>query len=359
MRLRMRRSQCPPIAVDLGARELRFLQLDQPGTSITAAAAHPLPQGSFDIETHLAAASEAIASMASNPMWFGRRMVVALPAPLVTMTHLKLEQGEDLDTAVQTRLQDVGQDPLVRTINVSCPTKRTRGVLCIAMPREVVLRYVAMLHQYRYDITGVFAPASTLLRAFRHVNRRDGDADTATMYLDLAGTECTVAIGHGSQLVAARCIRTSQLQSSTETIMATQPDAAPVEAECFNSDIMTTINRRGDQGSTSLTSVPHSADTHSAPAELCDEIRMCVRHYQGLFDEVPVKRIVFTGDGATADGPCRDIARNLGLPAQIGDPLARWDASTANVTAKDWNLQLRPQWTIAAGLAAHDEEADA
>ncbi|MDG1839085.1 MAG: hypothetical protein P8I91_09835 [Phycisphaerales bacterium] len=355
----MRRSQCPPIAVDLGARELRFLQLDQAGTSISAAAAHPLPQGNFDIETHLAAASDAVAAMASNPMWFGRRLVVALPAPIVTMTHLKLEQGEDLDTAVQTRLQDVGQDPLVRTIDVSCPTKRTRGVLCIAMPREVVLRYVAMLHQYRYDITGVFAPASTLLRAFRHVNRRDGDADTATMYLDLAGTECTVAIGHGSQLVAARCITTSPLNSSAEKKMAAQPAPTPVAAECFNSDIMTTINRRVDQGSTSLPSVPHATTTHNAPRELCDELRMCVRHYQGLFHEVPVKRLVFTGDGAMADGPCREIARNLGLSAQIGDPLARWDASTTNVAATDWNLQLRPQWTIAAGLAAHDQEADA
>ena len=359
MRLRMRRSQCPPIAVDLGARELRFLQLDQAGTSISAAAAHPLPQGNFDIETHLAAASDAIASMASNPMWFGRRLVVALPAPVVTMTHLKLEQGEDIDTAVQTRLQDVGQDPLVRTMSVSCPTKRTQGVLCIAMPREVVLRYVAMLHQYRYDITGVFAPASTLLRAFRHVNRRDRDADTATMYLDLAGTECTVAIGHGSKLVAARCISTAPLQSSTEKKMTTQPDVAPVAAEYFNSDIMTTINRRVDQGSTSLPSIPHTATTHNAPAELCDELRMCVRHYQGLFHEVPVKRLVFTGDGAMADGPCRDIARNLGLSAQIGDPLARWDASTTNVAATDWNLQLRPQWTIAAGLAAHNEETNA
>ncbi len=359
MRLRMRRPPCPPIAMDLGARELRFLQLDQSGTAIASAAAHPLPQGRFDIEAHLAAASEAVAAMASNPMWLGRRVVVALPSALVTMTHLKLEQGEDIDTAVHTRLQDVGQDPLVRTIDVSCPTKRTRGVLCIAMPREVVLRYVAMLHQYRYDITGVFAPASTLLRAFRHVNRRDGDADTATMYLDLAGTECTVAVGHGSQLVAARCIHTAPLQSSTETTTATQPEAAPVAAECSNSDIMTTINRRVDQGSMSLPSVPHAAGAHNAPAELCDELRMCVRHYQGLFHEVPVERIVFTGDGAMAAGPCRDIARNLGLPAQIGDPLARWDASTTNVAATDWNLQLRPQWTIAAGLAAHNEEADA
>jgi hypothetical protein len=179
------------------------------------------------------------------------------------------------------------------------------------------------------------------------------------MYLNLAGPQCTVAFGHGSKLVAARCIGMAPIESASEPTLAQQPSHDRHPPAATDSDVMTAINRRVDRGSKSMPAVPATASTNLAPAELCDELRMCMRHYQSLFHDVPVERIVFTGEGATAAGPCRDIARAIGLPAQIGDPLARWDATRTSISAVDWNLQLRPQWTIAAGLAANDQEANA
>ena len=108
-----------------------------------------------------------------------------------------------------------------------------------------------------------------------------------------------------------------------------------------------------------MPAIPVAADVaDSALDDLCEELRMCIRQHQSLFGQTAIGRIVFTGYGATAAGSCRAIARSLQLPAQIGDPLARWDSSTTSTLTQDWSLQIRPQWAIAAGLIAADDEAD-
>ena len=83
---------------------------------------------------------------------------------------------------------------------------------------------------------------------------------------------------------------------------------------------------------------------------------MCMRQYQSLFGTTPVSRMVFTGDGAAAAAPCRTIAQKLGIPAQVGDPLARWGVDSIDTPSPDWSLQIRPGWAVAAGLAASDAE---
>ncbi len=360
MRLRMRRPQLPPIAADLGSSGLRFLQLDQLGRGIAAASEQALPSEPFDVDRHLAATDAALADLSADRAWTGRRVVVALPAELVSMMHLRLESGEDLQTAVQSRMPDAGVDPLVRSIDVSSPFKSGRGgvdVLCLAMPRETVLRYVGILHGHKFDIAGVYAPASMIARAFQHVNRREADVDACTMYIDLSPGRSTIAFAHGPSLVAARTTETPPLDLSDAAAptVGTVPVAAQAPTD-GDGNLLTAINRRVEQAAPSMPPVRDSSGRAEIPPAYCDELRMCMRHHQSLFGETPINRVVFTGQGALAAGPCRGIAQALGLPAQVGDPLARWDASAAAIDCPDWHHQLRPQWTVAAGLATESDE---
>jgi hypothetical protein len=335
---------------------LRFLQLDQAGRGISAASELELPAEAFDLEHHLSATDAALRDLLSARWGSNRRMVVALPAELVSMTHLHLEAGEDLQTAVQTRMPDAGIDPLIRSIDVSSPWKSSRGgadLLCLAMPREAVLRYVGVLHDRKFDIAGVYAPASMLVRAFMHVNRRDTDVDACTMYIDLSPGRSTVAFAHGPRLVAARTTEALAMEDA-EAPPRPIASAAPVAATDDDGNLLTAINRRVDQAPPSMPPV-QAAPVH-VPEASCDELRMCMRHHQSLFSETPITRVVFTGRGALAAGPCCGIAQALGLPAQVGDPLARWDASGTDIDCADWHHQLRPQWTVAAGLATEFDE---
>jgi Tfp pilus assembly PilM family ATPase len=365
MRFNWRRPLGPPIAADFGASSIRMLQLSDDGTAIAAAIESPCELDAvFNEDTHLSRAATMIETIQADVAWTGNRVVVSMPASIVSMTHLRLNPSDDLDTAIHTRIQDLGANPMVRSIDVSTPWQSGRGgreVLCIAMPRETVLRYVAMLHEHGMEVTGVYSPASMLLRAFQHVNRRTSDVDTATMYVNLEPANVTVAFGHGSALVAARRVAGSMKPTGQSPApLADLPPPVPAhEPPTHPTDVLTALNRRQAQASPSMPAIPVAADVaDSALDDLCEELRMCIRQHQSLFGQTAIGRIVFTGHGATAAGSCRAIARSLQLPAQIGDPLARWDSSTTSTHTQDWSLQIRPQWAIAAGLVAADDEAD-
>jgi Tfp pilus assembly PilM family ATPase len=366
MRFNLRRSSMPAIAADFGASCIRMLQRSVDGSAVSAAVEHACaPAAQFDLESHIANASEAVAKVVADPAWSGKRIVASMPASIVTMTHLKISPGEDLDTAIQTRIQDLGINPMIRSIEITSPWKSTRGgreLLCIAMPRASVLRYVAMLHEHGLEITGVYSPASMMLRAFQHLNRRGSDVDTATMYIDLEPTMVTVAFGHGESLVSARHM--SNTVASSGVAMA-PPLTARVpttesSTEAPDTDVLTALNRRQHTAPASMPAIPlGGCESNNSIQDLCEELHMCIRHHQSLFGETPLTRVVFTGAGALEANQCRAIAQSLQLPAQVGDPLARWTASEQAAPSQDWGLQIRPQWTIAAGLASPDDKDNA
>jgi len=310
--------------------------------------------GAFDLDRHLNWLGSIMRSAFDPTNWAGRRVLACMPAPLVTMTQLKLGPDEDATAAVQARVPDLGANPMVRTVDLGGPWRSgggVRSVLCLAMPREAVLRYVGLLHEYKLDIAGVYTPASMLVRAFRHVHRREEDAERATMYVNLTTTGSIVAFGHGPTLMLARGITVSGPDPATASRVATTHTARPVQSP--DGALLTAINRRTGVEAPSMPTLPEAVDA-PAPEDLCDELRMCMRHHQSLFAETPIERIVFTGDGATASPVCRAIAQALHLPAQVGDPLARWQLlpGSDSVPGDDWNQELRPQWAIAAGLAS-------
>jgi hypothetical protein len=357
----MRRPTTPPIAADLGESAIHAIQLSDAGCEVAAALSLDVDwRESFDPDAHLTAARAAVDQLAASDAWAGRRMIIALPAALVSMAHLRLEPGEDVTLAAQSRLPDIGPDPMVRTIDVSSPWKSGRGcreLLCLAMPRDAVLRYVAMLHDCKVDIAGIYTPASMMLRAFSHVNRRDSDADVATMYVELDRHNTTVAFGQGASLVAARSISIAATTSAAARVDLPAAPLATVSADTAGpSGFLDTISRRSNQESPSTPRLEAGAPANEAPAALCEELRTCMRHYQGLFSEIPIQRIVFTGPGALEAAPCCAMAQALHLPAQIGDPLAQWDSTSTASGISDWARQLRPQWSVAAGLAAGADE---
>jgi len=344
------------MTADLGVSTIRMLQLTPHNEAISIASEHHLGQeGPFDAEAHLHALEAAMPSLLANAPWNGRRMLICMPAPLVTMTQIKLGLNEDISSAVQARLPDLGSNPMIRTINLARSSQSATGarsLMCMIMPRDYVLRYVGVLHQNKVDIGGVFAPASMLIRAFRHVNRRDEDDTSATMYVNLGQAVTTVVFGHGAHLALARAIGVADLaQGPCDPQPATDREESSATSFSTTGGIMTAINRRTGKDAPTMPPIRSAAAT-SAPTELCDELRMCVRHHQSLFHETPVERIVFTGNGAKDAATCKAIAQSLQLPAQIGDPLARWRMNGEHAPCKDWAEHVRPEWTGIAGLAA-------
>jgi Tfp pilus assembly PilM family ATPase len=87
-------------------------------------------------------------------------------------------------------------------------------------------------------------------------------------------------------------------------------------------------------------------------AKLVEELKLCRRYHEATFPNRPVDRLVFVGGEARQRMLCQHIARELGVAAQIGDPLVRMNRiSEVGIESGIDRRQPQPGWTVAVGLS--------
>jgi Tfp pilus assembly PilM family ATPase len=87
-------------------------------------------------------------------------------------------------------------------------------------------------------------------------------------------------------------------------------------------------------------------------SRIVEELELCRRYHETTFPNSPVQRLIFIGGEARQKALCQSIARQLGVAAQIGDPMIRL-GKTAELPA-DCGLdvtQPQPAWAVAIGLS--------
>ena len=57
---------------------------------------------------------------------------------------------------------------------------------------------------------------------------------------------------------------------------------------------------------------------------MADELKMCARYHGSLFGGQKIDRVIFLGGEARSTILCRKLAESLNVPAQLGDPIARF-----------------------------------
>jgi Tfp pilus assembly PilM family ATPase len=86
--------------------------------------------------------------------------------------------------------------------------------------------------------------------------------------------------------------------------------------------------------------------------KLIEELDLCRRYYESTFPSKPVERLVFIGGEARQRTLCQHIAQQLGLAAQVGDPLTRMGRiSEVGIESGIDRRQPQPGWTVAIGLS--------
>jgi hypothetical protein len=85
---------------------------------------------------------------------------------------------------------------------------------------------------------------------------------------------------------------------------------------------------------------------------LVEELNMCRRYYESTFPEKPVDRLIFVGGEARQRQLCQQVAREMGLAAQVGDPLVRIGRiSEIGIESGIDRRQPQPAWAVAIGLS--------
>lgn len=92
-------------------------------------------------------------------------------------------------------------------------------------------------------------------------------------------------------------------------------------------------------------------------SRLVEELDLCRRYYEATFPQMPIERLIFVGGEARHRWLCQYLARELGVTATVGDPLARMPRNQAGSECGIDRAVPQPNWTVALGLSMGPREA--
>ncbi|UCD75229.1 MAG: pilus assembly protein PilM [Phycisphaerales bacterium] len=409
--------QHSPIAVDFGTSSVKVLQIgmgDRP--SLLGAACMDVPEHARkNPEQLFTYYGHQLPVLLQSGRFKGRRAVCAIPSGQTFIQHMQLSpiDGVSTDDLVKAQLQtQMGCAPdsvVVRSVDVGSVHRDGQAkteMICFAIARDTVMRYIELLRKCRLEVVGAHTEIVSMVRAFDHLSRRESDREITTVYVDLGSGGTRVAISHGRDIVFARYIqvggrhfdqhiaatfhcdmnsaRAHRLSmQSIEEATASRPDhpgsgestavhdpatgeaaadnrpAVQAEPEAEGPTVEVQEDRRVGvvppelsgplEPRDALASTPN-VDLSELLDTITDELSMCLRYHRGLFPDRRIDRAIFLGGEARQMWMCQHIVKELRFPAQMGDPLARL-VQPKQIRTPGLTLGTpQPGWAVACGL---------
>lgn len=393
-----------PIAIDLGSSSLKMVQLIDldGGLGLVAAARVDVPSY---IQGHATALQEWYCktireAMAEKP-FKGRRVVTALPSREMLVQHLRVSRmgEEELVKALPWEAQekvpfDIHKAMLQHIVagEVYDGSDIKQEIILMVASNHVVNQHLQLFERAKLEISHVNVEPCALIKCFSHLMQQTKEPMKATMFVDL-GHHCSkVVVTHGSQIVFCRTISIAaeHLRRAISDKLSVEYDRADqlyqdleLDMECpkpvvAHYDVAADRPKLAVAGSTSgddldlfdgdiqeatATLAPDAPEADSGKTldineavtptlnYLYNELRSCVRYHDLMFETIPLERVIFLGGMSRNKSFCQKLARGLGLPAQLGDPVARIAAESRMGDHSDLDPgQACSDWAIAFGL---------
>ncbi len=360
-------AQNSPIAIDFGSTSVKLLQI-QPGESpeILAAVGLRIPdeiRGNTDKE--IAYLEKQLPRTLRKGGFRGRRAICSIPCTDTLVQHIQVAEteGVDRDEVVKAQLQaQLNLDPYGMVIRTYFVTEVHRDsemlseMICFAISREIVMRYVELLQKCKLQTVGVHSEILGMVRAFDLMPAAGAEPQT-TLYVDLGWSSTKVAITHDAQLVFARSIEMGGRQVDKRIAERLGCDVASARAQRISEQVLATSGtasprKKGGGGVATTEEDGNGSDlelTEMAHA-IADELSMGVRYHSSLFKGHKIDRMIFLGGEARNIVLCQQIAKEMRLPAQLGDPLTRFGCKKSMRTPGLSLGQPQPGWAVACGL---------
>ena len=380
-------SKLSPIAVDIGTETIKLLQVEPRDGQhrLAAAACEVIPEDvrakNADREAFV---SDALRKML-NDGFRGKQVVTCLPANVMAFQHLRMAKMNPEELAKALPFEAAGKLPfdanravLRHTISAEVYQNQEarQEVIVMAAPRDAVDRHLNLLSKQKLEVVGIHVEPNALIECFGHLYRRKGDENICTLFIDIGAGATHVVIAHGKNMVFAKhvqvggdllnrlvadALKVGVAQAKDMRIRAGRQQAQaarlPAGVVSIGADQNThPLGRQNAAAGAALAGIdPETAArvceaTAGAVESLIGELQMCVRYYESIFPGRVVDRAIFVGGESRHISTCQKIAQRLGLPATLGDPLARLLKDPATQGGVDVR-QPQPGWAIAVGLA--------
>jgi type IV pilus assembly protein PilM len=401
-----------PIGIDFGSESLRMAQVRRVGGDyrlIAAASADVPSHVRHDPAGRMAFFAETVRELLSSGKFVGRQAVLALPAHSMFIQHLRVAKMDEEARRKAIPWEARGKlpiDPSQAILRhhvageVYQDQEPREEVVLMAASREMVNQLLSAAARAKLDVVGMDVEPKAMLDCFAHVYRRKTDAEQTNCYIDIGAGSTRAVVARGGHILFARSIgvggdhfsravsqalgvpleqgRIVRFQqaarSQAEPALAAPPplpEPEPVvEPSVDNSFALLSASlpkekeRRSPGPSDPQLAIPVPAKGEEAQqaalvdaamrdplSRLVQELDLCRRYYEATFPSNPIDRLVFVGGEAHHRRVCQQIAMDLSLGAQVGDPMVRM-ARVCDLPP-DAGLdptQPQPSWAVALGL---------
>ncbi len=277
-RLQVLSNRACPIGVDLGQNALKVAQLKITGKNISLVCAG-IEVRPAEIKPGSAAwqrwAIESARKLTGDGEFSGREVISALPATDVYIDHLKVPRVENkkssdvLLSKIQEKLPFPGEDSMVKYI-----PSENGNVVIMATERSKVERHLAIYERANLTIKSIAVWPVALLNTYTSFfGRRSSDFKSVVMLLDASPKLVNVVICRHRELLFARSIAVGTKDLSSEEMMK----------------------------------------------RLMLELTACKRHFGSMYRSCRIERLVFLSGETLDRETCALIARQMEMPAQMGN----------------------------------------
>jgi type IV pilus assembly protein PilM len=270
------------IGVDIGDDGLKLAQLanNGKGTVLVAGVSENRPEGIMPATVAWQKwAIETICQLTSNGHFRGREVIAAIPATEVFIDHIKMPKINDgkLEDAVFSKIkQKLPFEPVKENTMIKYIPAEEDNVLVMATERKVIDRHLAIYEQANLQIKSIGVWPMALANCYASFfGRRESDIKAVVMLLDIEPNCTNVVISRHRNLLFARSIS--------------------IGAKHLGDEKMVT--------------------------RLMLELTACRRQFGSMLLSAQIERLIFLSGRAVDRDVCAAIAKQLEMPAQIGDCL--------------------------------------
>ena len=303
-----------PIGVDMGNDAVTMAQLvdNDQGISLVAGACKNRPA---DVKSGSVVwqrwAIETVRQVTTGGQFRGRDVIAAISPTELYIDHIRMPKVEaksqtkdTVDNAVISKIKQKLPFDSANAMIKYIPSEEDNA-LVIAVERKIIDRHLAIYEKAGLAIKSIGVWPIAMAKSYtRFFGRRQVDIEAVVYLLDIEPNCTNVVICRHENLLLARSI--------------------PVGANQIDGD--------------------------ETVARFVLELDACRRHFASIYRKAQIERLVFLSGRTVEKDICITIAKQLEMPAQMGDCLAAVDVADPSESGVD-RRDCQAHWAIAFGLS--------
>ncbi len=310
-----------PIGIDVGDDNVKLVQLKMPGKALFNIGAdknndkhinliaggiknRPLEikPGSADWQRWTI---EALRQLTANGKFHGREVTAAIPADDVFIDNMKIPKTKNSQwtDAVLAKIKHKLPAPPDQMVIKYVPAEED-NVVVMATKREIIDRHLAIYENAQLSVKSLAVWPEALINSYtKFFGRLQSDVDVVVMLLDIEPTCAKVVICRHKNLLFAHCI---------------------------------SIGADG-------------LESEQAMEKLMQQLSSFRRQFSSLYRKAQIERVIFLSGLAVDRNICATIAKQMEMPAQMGDCLAAIETANTSEPGIE-RRECQCSWATAFGL---------